>query len=137
MTTTWELSNTRPRVLVVDNNPDFTRTARRLLERTARYFVREENDPGRVLETARRFQPDLILLDLMMPELDGADVAAELQTDWTLHRVPIVFVTALVTAEEAKEGRRIDGHRVVAKPVSSFELVRIIEENLRGWGAAA
>jgi two-component system OmpR family response regulator len=137
MTTTWKLNNTRPRVLVVDNNPAFTRTARRLLERSARYVVQEENDPLRVLKTARGFQPDLILLDMMMPELDGATLATELQADWMLRRVPIVFLTALITPEEAKEGRRIDGHRVIAKPVNSFELVRIIEENLPRWSAAA
>ena len=75
MSTTFELSGTRPRILVVDNNQSFTRTARRLLQLTGRYLVREENDPRRVLETALGFQPDLILLDLIMPELDGAEVA--------------------------------------------------------------
>ncbi len=137
MNTISEVSNTRPRVLLVDNNPAFTRTARRLLERTAHYHVREENDARRVLETARSFQPDLILLDLIMPDLDGAEIATELGADWRLRRVPIVFVTALVTPEEAKEGRRIDGHRIVAKPVTSRELIRIIEENLPALTAAA
>jgi two-component system, OmpR family, response regulator len=129
--------NTKPRVLIVDNNPEFTFRAHLFLQHTGRYLVWEENDPLSVLETARAFQPDLILLDLIMPELDGAEVAAQLGADWTLRRVPIVFLTALITPEEARHVRRIDGHRLVAKPVSSPDLVRIIEESLPSWRAAA
>ncbi len=110
--------NTKPRVLIVDNNPEFTFRAHLFLQHTGRY-------------------PDLILLDLIMPELDGAEVAAQLGADWTLRRVPIVFLTALITPEEARHVRRIDGHRLVAKPVSSPDLVRIIEESLPSWRAAA
>jgi CheY-like chemotaxis protein len=63
-------------------------------------------------QAARSFKPDLILLDLIMPQLDGAEVAAQIQADWPLHGVPIVFVTGLVTRDEATNGQRIDGHRV-------------------------
>lgn len=136
MSTICELSNTRPRVLVVDNNKHFTRSARFLLQRTGRYVVREVNDARRALETARSFKPDLILLDVLMPELDGAEVAAELESDWQLHRVPIVFLTALVTQEEAREGRRIGGHHVLAKPISAAKLIRAVEEHLPALAAA-
>jgi CheY-like chemotaxis protein len=51
------------------------------------------------------FHPDLILLDLIMPEADGTEVAAQIESDWILHSVPIVFVTALITREEARDGR--------------------------------
>jgi len=47
--------------------------------------------------------------------------------------VPIVFVTALITPEEARDGRRIEGHRVVAKPTNSSELINVVEENLPRW----
>ena len=89
----------------------------------------EETDPRRVLEMARAFQPDLVLPDLIMPELDGAEVAAQLEADWTLPRVPIVFLTALITLEEARHVRRIEGHRLVAKPVSTSELIRVVGKN--------
>lgn len=130
MNNTFEPGKTKARVLIVDNNPDFARRAHLLLQRTGRYVVWEETDPRRVLETARAFQPDLVLLDLIMPELDGAEVAAQLETDWTLHRVPIVFLTALITPEEARHVRRVEGHRLVAKPVNTSELIRVVEENL-------
>jgi CheY-like chemotaxis protein len=91
--------------------------------------VCEENDLRRALETARSFHPDLILLDLIMPQADGTEVAAQITSDWMLHNVPIVFVTALITQEEARDGRRIEGHRVVPKPGHRSELIKVVEES--------
>ena len=87
-------------------------------------------DPRRALETGRSFKPDLVLVDLIVPQEDGIEVAAQLETDWALHRVPIVFVTTLITPEEARDGRRINGHRMSAKPHTAAELLRVVEENL-------
>ena len=130
MNTTAESNNSNSRVLIVDNNSNFTHRVSELLQNTHHYVVCEENDPRRALETARSFHPDLILLDLIMPQADGTEVAAQITSDWMLHRVPIVFVTALITREEARDGRRIEGHRVVPKPKRGFDLIRIVEENL-------
>ena len=88
------------------------------------------NDPRRALETARSFKPDLVVVDLIMSQADGLEVATQLEADWALHEVPIVFVTALITPEEARDGRRINGHRVVSKPTRGFDLIRVVEENL-------
>jgi two-component system, OmpR family, response regulator len=129
MNTTAELTN-NSRVLIVDDNSEFTHRASEFLQNTHRYFVCEENDPRRALETARSFHPDLILLDLIMPQADGTEVAAQITSDWMLHSVPIVFVTALITREEARDGRRIEGHRISAKPHTAAELLRVVEENL-------
>src|SRR4029077_16541188 len=109
MNTTFEPSNSKSRVLIIDNNRQFTRSACLLLQHTRHYVVCEENDARRALETARSFRPDLILLDLIMPEADGTEIAAQIKADWTLHGMPIVFVTALITPEEARDGRRIEG----------------------------
>ena len=87
-------------------------------------------DPRRALETARSFKPDLVLVDLVMPEEDGPEVAAEFEADWALHGVPIVFFTSLITAEEAKDGRRVYGHRILPKPTSNSELLELIAQNL-------
>jgi len=122
--------NDQSRILIVDNSSQFTRSARLLLEQTGNYVACAVNDPRRALETARSFKPDLVLVDLIMPQADGSEVAAQLEADWALHSVPIVFVTTLITPEEARAGRRIDGHRIVAKPVRSSDLLRIVEENL-------
>jgi CheY-like chemotaxis protein len=122
--------NDQSRILIVDNSSNFTRSARLLLEQTGNYVACAVNDPRRALETARSFKPDLVLVDLIMPQADGSEVVAQLEADWALHSVPIVFVTALITAEEARDGRRINGHRVVPKPTRGFDLIRVVEENL-------
>src|ERR1700736_59874 len=107
--------NEKPRILIVDNNSQFARSARLLLDRSGKYVACTVIDPRRALETARSFKPNLVLVELIMPQEDGPEVAAQLEADWALHGVPIVFVTALITPAEARDGRRINGHRVVTK----------------------
>jgi DNA-binding response OmpR family regulator len=65
-----------------------------------------------------------------MPQEDGMEVATQLEGDWALHGVPIVFLTSLITAEEAKDGRRVYGHRILPKPTSGSGLIGIVEQNL-------
>ena len=117
-------------ILIIDNNHDFTHSAKVALESTGRYFVAEENDANKAHQTAQGLRPDLILLDIVMPETDGGEVAARIQSDPALHTTPIIFLTALVTKAEEKSGLRIRGHPFLAKPISLPELIEGIEENL-------
>jgi CheY-like chemotaxis protein len=126
----------KSRILIVDDNPRFSQSARQILQQSGPYVVCEENDAASAFETARSFKPDLILLDLIMPQLDGVEVAAQIEADWSLHGVPIVFVTGLVTRDEARNGQRIDGHRVVPKPFSSSDLLGAVEDSLPCRAAA-
>src|SRR5258707_10123834 len=97
----------RRRILIVDNDPDTTHLVKVLLERAGHYLVLEENDATRAHQSARNFRPDLILLDVVMPDTDGGEVAAQIEADAELHNTPIVFLTALVTRAEAKSGLSI------------------------------
>jgi two-component system, OmpR family, response regulator len=130
MNTTVEATNSKSRVLIVDDNSRFARSAQHFLEHTGNYLACAVNDPRRALETARSFKPDLVLVDLIMPQEDGPEVAAQFEADWALHGVPIVFLTSLITAEEAKDGRRVYGHRILPKPTSSSALFELVEQNL-------
>jgi CheY-like chemotaxis protein len=120
----------KQRILIVDNDRDSTHLVKILLERTGRYLVLEENDATKAHQSARNFRPDVILLDIVMPETDGGEVAAQIQADPDLQRTPIIFLTALVTKAEAKTGLRIQGHPFLAKPINIPELITGIEENL-------
>jgi two-component system, OmpR family, response regulator len=122
--------NAKSRILIVDNNSQFARTARLLLDQSGKYLACTVIDPRRALEVARSFKPDLVLLDLVMPQEDGPEVAAQLESDWALHGVPIVFLTSLITAEEAKDGRRVYGHRILPKPTSGSRLFELVEQSL-------
>jgi len=118
------------RILIVDDDRDSTHLIKILLEKISHYLVLEENDAAKAHESARDFRPDLILLDIMMPQIDGGDIAAQIDADPGLQRPPIIFLTALVTKAEAKAGLHIQGHPVLAKPIDIPELINRIEENL-------
>ena len=122
----------KKKILLVDDNPDITRTISLILEATDRYVIREENMGQRALETARGFEPDLILLDFMMPDIDGNEVAAQLEEDDQLKHIKIVFLTAIVTKGEVESGsvNNISGYTVLAKPVRTKELISCIEDLL-------
>jgi len=122
--------NEKPRILIVDNNSQFARSARLLLDQSGKYVTCTVIDPRRALETARNFRPDLVIADLIMPHADGLEVAVQLEADWALHSVPIVFLTSLITAEEAKDGRRVYGHRILRKPTSGSKLIELVERSL-------
>jgi two-component system OmpR family response regulator len=118
------------RILIVDDDRDSMHLIKILLEKISHYLVLEENDAAKAHESARDLRPDLILLDIMMPQIDGGDIAAQIDADPGLQRTPIIFLTALVTKAEAKAGLHIQGHPVLAKPIDIPELINRIEENL-------
>jgi len=120
----------RRRILIVDNDPNTTHVVKVLLERTGHYLVLEENDATKAHQSAQNFRPDVILLDVVMRETDGGEVAAPVEADPELHNTPIVFLTALVTRAEARSGLNIQGHPFLAKPVSIPELINAIELHL-------
>lgn len=115
------------KILLVDEDPAFTRLVKLNLEATGAYEVRSDNDPTTALRMAQDFQPDLILLDIVMPGMDGGDVRAKLRNDPLLRGVPTVFLTALVDRDEVhrRNGHFADGD-FLAKPVSAEELLDCI-----------
>lgn len=117
------------RILVVDDDVPLTMAMKINLEATRRYEVRVENHALKVLPTAREFQPDLILLDIVMPDLDGGDISFMLKSDPALAKVPIIMVTALVSNDETGQDATVGqgGMTMVAKPVRFDKLLEIIE----------
>jgi CheY-like chemotaxis protein len=124
------LSKEKRRILIVDDDRESTHLVKILLEKAKHYLVQEENDATKAYQSVRDFRPDVILLDIMMPKEDGAEVAAQIEADPELRSTPIIFLTALVTMPEAKTGLRIEGHRSLAKPIDIPELINQIEESL-------
>ena len=118
------------RILIVDNDRNSTHLVKVLLEKTGRYLVFEENDSTRAHQTARNFRPDLIFIDVVMPNRDGGEIAAQIQADPELQYTPIIFLTALVTRAEASTGLRIDEHPFLAKPIDIQELIKAIEAHV-------
>jgi len=117
------------RILVIDDEPSITRTMKLNLERSGAYSVCTENHADRALETARRFQPNLIFLDVMMPEIDGGHLAAQIGSDRSFKDVPVIFLTAIVSEKEPPaNAKMIAGHFFLAKPASLAALTRCIKQ---------
>jgi DNA-binding response OmpR family regulator len=121
----------KKRILVVDDEVGLTRMVKRGLEATGKYVVMEENVGGRAVAVAREFKPDLVILDVMMPEVDGGTVAAELAETKDLKHVPVIFLTAIVTEQETEPtGSFIGPHTFLAKPVQLKNLISCIDKHI-------
>lgn len=119
----------KKKILIVDDEVDLTMLVKLNLEKTGRYEVRAENRALKALAAGREFKPDLVLLDVMMPDLDGGDVLAQFKDDSNLKNVPVVFLTATVLKEDlAKQGGTIGGHPFIPKPFRAEVLLERIEK---------
>ena len=122
----------KKRILVVDDESMITSAFKEFLERTGKYEVREENSGIGALDAVREFRPDLVLLDILLPDLDGASVAAALKQDEDLKDIPIVFLSGLLKRRDVKDrGREIGGYPFLAKPIKPAEVLRVVEEILQ------
>lgn len=122
----------KKRILVVDDQPGFTRMVKRILEQTGLYEVRMENLARKAIDAAREFRPDLVLLDVLMPGMLGSEIAAQLQQDPELSSIKFAFVTAVVSKVDVQDASaQIGGHEFIAKPVAADDLCRFVEKKLR------
>jgi len=121
----------KKRILLVDDEVSFTRLVKLEVEEAGGYEVRIVNRAMEALAAAKAFKPDLIVLDIIMPKLDGGMVAFQLMREKTLERVPIVFLTAIVSKEDlGTQTRVVAGNPFIAKPVSTEDLISCIERYL-------
>ncbi|MCB1233962.1 MAG: response regulator [Verrucomicrobiae bacterium] len=122
------------RILIIDDDIPLTQSMRINLEDTGEFEVRIVNESGAALDAAREFEPDIILLDIVMPGLDGGDIAAALKGEPALRDIPVIMVTALVSNEEAGEGAVVSSadQVMIAKPIRFEKLLQAIEERLAG-----
>jgi two-component system OmpR family response regulator len=119
------------RILVVDDEPALTRMLQKNLERTGKFQVRTENKGAAAVAAAREFQPHLIFLDVMMPDMQGDEIAAALDEDPALRGTPYIFLTAIVTHDETDSTQgEIGGKLFLAKPVKLQEMLDMIERVL-------
>ncbi len=117
------------RVLIIDDEVAAARLLKLNLHHTGRYTAETVNNPAQAVAVAREFLPDVILLDLMMPEMDGGEVAAQLRAVPALKDTPIVFLTAAATKSEvASNSGFIGGLPFIAKPTRMSEVVKCIEK---------
>ena len=118
------------KILIIEDEPEMRRNITMLLRyRGYEPIVAENGRKG--LELAQREKPDLILCDVMMPELDGHGVLHALQQDAELALIPFIFLTAKGEKEDLRNGMELGADDYLTKPVANTELVRAIEARLR------
>jgi CheY-like chemotaxis protein len=119
------------RILVVDDEECLTKLVALLLEQNNTYIVRVENNAAKAVSAAVEFHPDLILMDITMPSLDGGELASRMRANPVLQSVPIVFLTGSVTEEEVAENDGyIGGQRFLAKPFHADDLLGCVDQEL-------
>jgi CheY-like chemotaxis protein len=125
------MSTEKKRILVVDDEASITRLLKLNLEQTNIYEVRTENDALAAVAAAEEFKPHLILLDVMMPGLDGGELASRFQSHPKFKSVPIVFLTAAATKGEVyARGGKVGGLPFLAKPVDLAQILDCLKQHL-------
>ena len=109
-------------ILVVDDEPDVTELVKYKLEQEG-YICEVLNDPLSFISKAREISPDLILLDIMMPELNGLQLCKIIRSDPNMQSIPIIFLTARGEAEDRVKGLESGADDYVAKPFNTKELI--------------
>lgn len=121
----------KTRILIIDDEEDFCYFVKLNLEKTQEFEVLATTDAREGINLARMQKPDLVLLDICMPVMDGSEVASHLLEDERTKNIPIVFLTALVQKDEIKdESALIAGRIFIAKPIMPGELAAKIKEVL-------
>jgi two-component system, OmpR family, response regulator len=125
------MNHAKKRILVVDDEHSITRSLKLNLGQTGDYEVAAENISQAALAAAETFRPDLLLLNVVMPGLDGGNLASQPQTSPKLKGIPIVFLTAAVSREEVRARRAlVGGLPFLAKPVSLHEVLACLKKHL-------
>ena len=122
------------RVLVVDDESDVTELLQYRLEQEG-YRVATLNDPLGFVVKVREFEPDLMLLDIMMPELSGIQLCRIARADPTMKHIPIIFLSARGEVEDRIKGLEAGAEDYVSKPFNTNELLLRISKMLKRSGA--
>ena len=118
------------KILVIEDEPEMRRNIMALLRFHDFEPIAAENG-RRGVELARREKPNLILCDVMMPELDGHGVLQALQQDADLALVPFIFLTAKGEKDDLRSGMNLGADDYLTKPVANADLIQAIEARLR------
>ncbi|KAF5426629.1 MAG: response regulator [Candidatus Methanomarinus sp.] len=114
-------SDTREKILIVDDEMSTLMPLKRSLE-SENYAVVEAYDGHEAIKKANEEIPDLIILDLMLPGMDGIEVCQHLKTDTQTEKIPIIMLTAKDNINDKVEGLQIGAHDYVTKPFVLKEL---------------
>jgi len=121
-------TGSKKKILLIDDEEDFCFFVKLNLEQTGKYEVLTATSGSSGLIMASREHPDLVLLDIIMPEMSGGQVAELLLDDPVTRDIPVLFITAIASRSEVQSQEGVIGGRMfIAKPVTPLELMAKIE----------
>lgn len=116
-------------ILIVDDEEEALLHLKNILRHND-YEVIAASKGKDAVTLAKSLKPDLIILDIVMPDMDGGDVADILSKDPATDKIPVIFLTGILTKAEESEGRKSGRHLVIAKPIMPDELLEVIRKVL-------
>ena len=125
-----------PTILVVDDQPINVQLLKRKLEREGIQVTAAYNG-AEALQLVKKEKPDLILLDVMMPDMDGIEVCQRLQADEATRSIPMIFITARTSKEGKIEGLGVGAVDYITKPIDLDETLARVQTQLRFVGSIA
>ena len=122
------LNTSGKRILVVDDEEVMRSFLYDILS-DAGYNVRVASTGGEALELVQKLQPDLIILDIMLPDIGGSDVASRLKGNPTTANIPVIFLSGIITKqEEGFVGEETSKQQILAKPIERKDLLEMIRK---------
>lgn len=122
----------KKKILIIDDEEHFCSLVKKNVEQAGEFEVYIATNADHGIALAKMINPDLILLDVVMPEKDGGDVVSSLSQDKSIKDIPIVFVTAMLREGESSPQTRFPkGYPFLSKTVTLGELIACIKENIR------
>ena len=120
----------KPKIMIIDDEKNIVKMLKLNLDATDKYEVRVNHEPLKAISAIAEFFPDLLILDVMMPGLQGSEIAEMLAVDPKLKNIRVLFLTALAKNNQLKVSRSIEGRRFIAKPVKMSNLIACLDEEL-------
>jgi DNA-binding response OmpR family regulator len=121
----YKIRTAAAKILVIDDEPEITDIVETFLSESG-YIVEVENNPAKAQAKAAQFMPDVILLDIMMPEIDGYNVCQEFKKNPDLAGVPVIFLTGKDRNDDMGRSFKAGGDMFIKKPFSCERLLEIV-----------
>jgi two-component system alkaline phosphatase synthesis response regulator PhoP len=122
-----------PRILAVDDEPNIVRLMQVTLERQG-YRVETANNGAQALAKIRASRPDLLVSDVMMPEMDGFELLSNIRRDTSLNDLPVIMLTAKTQDSNVMEGYARGADMYLTKPFNPMELIQFVKRILASEG---
>ena len=118
------------RILIIDDEAALRRVIQLTLKMTAGWEVLTASSGWEGIKKAETDQPDAILLDMMMPDLDGAETLKQLRSNLATHKIPVILLTAKVQAKQQNRFDKLGATTVINKPFDPIMLAQKIADSL-------